>query len=132
MWWKKEIDDHNTLILMRISVAIMYLCIAFYLSYFSDTSSSGVQGLKIVSNFYLMLAFVTLFPVVESTYTAKGKSFVNMLSVASACFVIFIMHIYLFNSFGMSKTYSYIFTSFWFNVIVQSPVVYLTKKVYAK
>ena len=132
MWWKKEIDDHTTLIVMRIAVAVMYIFVSCYIYFSSETNFGVVQGFKIVSNFCLMLAAVVLFPVVESIYAEENKFFVNQLSVAFSFFVVVIMHVYLLNSFGISQTYDLIFGSFCLNVVAQFPIVILLKKVYGK
>lgn len=130
MWWKKEIDDHCTLVIMRMFISIVYICVSIYI--YSSSIYSDPQSLKIFSSFFLMLAFITLFPCIESIYSDESKHFVNMLSVAFAFYVIIIMHVYLFNAFGMSQTYDYIFSSFWLNIVPQLLIIFLIRKIYAK
>jgi len=132
MWWKKEIDDHTTLVIMRIAVAFMYLFVSCYLSFSSENNPIVVQAFKILSNFCLIIAAVTLFPALDSILAERSKLFVNMLSVAFAFFAVIIMHVYLLNSFGVAQTYCFIFSSFFLNVIAQFPVIFLIKKIYAK
>lgn len=132
MWWKKEIDNHTTLVIMRIAVAAMYMYVSCYFSFSSESNLIAMQGFKIISNFCLILAAVNLFPVVESIYAEENKYFVNMLSVTFAFFAVLIMHVYLLNSFGITQTYNYIFGSFCINVFAQFPIIFLLKKVYAK
>ena len=132
MWWKKEIDDHCTLVIMRIFISIVYMFVSTYLCFNSDAVYTDHQNLKEFSIFFLMLAFTTLFPTVESMYSKESKRFVNMLSITLSFFIIIIMHVYLFNSFGMAQTYDYIGSSFWLNVVIQLPILYLVNKVYEK
>ena len=123
MWWKKEIDDHTTLIVMRIAVAVMYIFVSCYLYFSSETNFGVVQGFKIVSNFCLMLAAVVLFPIVESIYAEENKFFVNQLSVAFSFFIVVIMQSSLqkvltatpYNAkiYSYHDTYCYAFLKLW-------------------
>lgn len=132
MWWKKEIDDHTTLIIMRIAVAVMYFFVSISLLFSSESNIIVVQAFKVISNFLLILAAITLFPIVESIYSKESKWFVGMLSITLSFFTILIMHVYIFNILGMPQTYGYILMCFVLNIISQFPIFYLVKKVYAK
>lgn len=132
MWWKKQIEDHSALILMRVAVAVMYVFIALYLFLSSEGNIFIIHGSKVISNFCLFLSVTILLPVVESIYKEDDKRFVNMLSNVFAFFIILIMHVYLFNSFGISQTYGFIAGSFFLNIAAQLPLCFLSNKVYAK
>jgi hypothetical protein len=128
MWWKKDIEDRSALKIIRVAVALMYLYIALSLSITSSDGSVSLEPVKVISNFCLLLAFITLIPSLESVFKKDNLRFMNDISIVTSFFVIIILHVYMFSSLGIQENIKYIFISLLCNSAAQLPLIILTKR----
>lgn len=128
MWWKKDIEDRSALKIIRVAVALMYMYIALSLSMNSSGGNVSLEPVKVISNFCLLLAFITLIPSLESVFKKDNFRFVNDISIVTSFFVIIILHVYMFSSFGIHENIKYIFISLLCNSAAQMPLIFLTKR----
>ena len=130
MWWKKDIEDRSALKIIRVAVSVMYLYIALSLSITSSDGYVGLEPVKVISNFCLLLAFVVLIPALESVFNKNHLRFLNDISIVTTFFFILILHVYMLNALGIQENIKYIFLSLLCNISAQVPIIVLTKRAF--